>query len=445
MYHTNEADGVRLSATRLGLVCCVGCGTCAGICPESAIEMLLNSAGSTYFARQMKGTCTDCGLCAKVCPFAFARSDESESGPADVRHLLMGDFDNCYVGHSMDEMIRFNSSSGGLVTSLLIFALERGIIDGAVVTMMKNEDPFNPKPFVARTRTEILQASGSKYCPVPLNVALKEVLESDEKVALVGLPCHIRGARLAGAVNRTIRDRVVIHLGLFCSHTPSFIGTKFLCRKIGIERSEVSRIEYRTNGWPGGMEIVKRSGEKLRVPNQSTMSRLAFGSLLFSPFGCLFCADATAELADLSFGDPWLEDVLRTERIGKSIVIERTAMGKRILADASACGIIDLSNIDSKRVIESQKATLHFKKMNLIARMRVGRYGCSDSLDGASIEGSSWFNNVLAIPSVVLCNLCNREFAQDFLLRAPMSIILLYESAYSYLYSKLVHRDFEVL
>jgi len=37
---------------------------------------------------------------------------------------------NCYIGHSTDYNIRYNSASGGHVTQLSIFALEVGIIDG---------------------------------------------------------------------------------------------------------------------------------------------------------------------------------------------------------------------------------------------------------------------------------------------------------------------------
>jgi coenzyme F420 hydrogenase subunit beta len=47
------------------------------------------------------------------------------------------------------------------------FALEEGIIDGALVTRMKKDRPLEPEPFIARTREEIIEASKSKYCGVP--------------------------------------------------------------------------------------------------------------------------------------------------------------------------------------------------------------------------------------------------------------------------------------
>jgi len=79
------------------------------------------------------------------------------------------------------------------VTALFIFALEKGLIDGALVTGMKKDKPLEPEPFIARTREKIISARGSKYCSVPANIALKEILKAkeEERFAVVGLPCHI--------------------------------------------------------------------------------------------------------------------------------------------------------------------------------------------------------------------------------------------------------------
>lgn len=67
------------------------------------------------------------------------------------------------------------------------------MIDGALVARMNSNDPLEPQPFIARTREEILEASRSKYCPVPVNILIKDVLKEDERYTFVGLPCHIHG------------------------------------------------------------------------------------------------------------------------------------------------------------------------------------------------------------------------------------------------------------
>ena len=136
-----------------------------------------------------------------------------EEGSDVSNNIHIGNYLKCYLGHSTDYDIRFNSSSGGLITQLLIFALEEGIITGALVTRMKKDKPLEPEPFIARTKKEILDAMGSKYCPVPANIALKEILKSKEgeKFAVVGLACHIHGIRKAEQIYASLKKKIILH------------------------------------------------------------------------------------------------------------------------------------------------------------------------------------------------------------------------------------------
>lgn len=198
---------------------CTGCGTCAGICPTNAIEMVIDKKKGIYKPLIDIEKCTKCGLCYKVCPghsVDFKELNEFVFGK-QPENILLGNYINCYAGHSTDYGIRYNSASGGLVTQLLIFAIEEGIIDGALVTRMKKDNPLEPEPFIARTKEEIIEATGSKYCPVPANITLKEILNSKggEKFAVVGLPCHILGIRNVEQINKKLKSKIVLHLGIF--------------------------------------------------------------------------------------------------------------------------------------------------------------------------------------------------------------------------------------
>ncbi len=192
---------------------CTGCGTCIALCPNDAIEMVIDEKKGVYVPKLDGRKCNNCGICMKVCPghevdFKGLNLEIFGKEPEDI---LIGNYLNCYVGHATDYDIRYNSASGGLVTALLIFALEEGLIDGALVTRMKKDKPLEPEPFIARTREEIIEARGSKYCPVPANVALREILEANEgeRFAVVGLPCHIHGMRRAQRVDARLKERVV--------------------------------------------------------------------------------------------------------------------------------------------------------------------------------------------------------------------------------------------
>ena len=359
---------------------CIGCGTCIALCPNDALELTINEKKGIYLPELDEEKCNNCGTCLKVCPghevdFKKLNLEIFGKAPEDT---LIGNYLNCYMGHAINYDIRYDSSSGGLVTALLIFALEEGIIDGALVTRMKKDNPLEPEPFIARTREEIIEASKSKYCPVPANIALKEILASKEgeRFAVVGLPCHIHGIRKAERINKNLKEKIVLHLGLLCGHPPNFMGTEFFLQKLNIKKEDVKKIDYRGKGWPGNITITLKDNSKIvisRVGSERSRSlnlhyETAF-HLHFFPKRCLVCCDGICEFADISFGDTWmLPELVLGEKIGKSLIISRTEIGERLLKNATYKGIVELENIGQDKTIQSQEQMLLFHK-NLKARI----------------------------------------------------------------------------
>jgi len=333
---------------------CTGCGTCAGICSKNAIVMKINWSKGIYEPIIDDAKCNNCGVCYKACPghgvdfidlseFIFGKQAE------DTR---LGNYSNCYAGYSTDGNLRFNSSSGGLVTQVLIFALKEGIIDGALVTRMKKDRPLEPEPFIARTEEEIMASSGSKFSPVAVNVALKEILNAkkDEKFAFVGLPCHIQGVRKAEKLHKELKGKIVLHLGLFCdSGVPSFTGIEYFMKQMGIKVKEIKRIDYRRGEFPPGMMRIEHEKitqvDHLRFWN--TIFRLPF---VFIPQRCILCCDSRADLADVSFGSWWwgLGGENKTEKSDLTAVICRNDIGNKIMNVAKEKTKINLIKIDGK-------------------------------------------------------------------------------------------------
>lgn len=349
---------------------CTGCGTCVALCPTSAIEMLKDNSKGIYVAKSDNEKCNKCGICYQVCPgysvdFKALNSEIFGKEPEDI---LVGSYLNCYIGHATDYNIRYNSSSGGLVTALLIFALEKGLIDGALVTKMNDKNPLVPQTFIAKTRDEIISASKSIYCPVPANVALKEIHKSDGKFAVVGIPCHIHGIRKAEMINKELKEKIVLHIGLFCSHTPNFLGTTSLLKRLRIKKEDVIRLDYRGEGWPGYMKISLKDGELLLLQDYWDF----VGSDFFTPRRCLMCSDNLNELADISFGDAWLSE-LSGDKIGKSIIMSRTNVGEQFLHDAMSENIVGLESATADDVKRSQLDIIHLKKKCLKARLNIFR------------------------------------------------------------------------
>ena len=233
---------------------------------------------------------------------------------------------------------------------------------------MSEDNPLEPQPFIARTREEIISASKSKYCPVPANIVLREILTEDGKFAVVGLPCHIHGIRKAEALNKKLKDRIVLHIGIFCGHAPTFLWTEFHLRRKGIRKEEVAKLDYRGGGWPGRMSISLRNGGKRFVPYGDTWG-------YFSNFcyyrRCTLCCDQAAELADISFGDAWLPEFAR-DKVGKSIVICRDKRGEEILQDAASQGKLELDRVGGEKAIQSQGG-FYYKKRVIVTSFAFSR------------------------------------------------------------------------
>jgi coenzyme F420 hydrogenase subunit beta len=359
----------------------------------------------------------------------------------DINHFLIGNFEAFYLAYSTKDKIRFDSSSGGTVTSLLIYALDKGIINGALVTKMSKEHPIMPEPFIAKTKEELIEAAKSKYCPVPTNIAIREILKHDGKIAVIGLPCHLKGFELAEKVNQTLKEKIVLHLGIFCSHTDTFNGIQYVLAKCNINIADIEEISYRGGGWPGGINIRLKNGVEKKVPLTTPLWMAFHDSLFFSPHCCLFFSDVTAESADISFGDPWLPEIMSTEKKGKSILIVRSERGRELLNSAVIDGEVAVSPIDLDTVITSQKTFIHFKKINLKERVQIKRLLGKNYMDYSCPVMLSPFNKVIAFIYILNYYLFSKKIVVKIFSNIPVKIIQLYLAVLFTIRHKVIEKD----
>jgi coenzyme F420 hydrogenase subunit beta len=355
---------------------CHGCGTCYAVCPVEAISITRNHSLGVYQPVVDEHICSQCGVCVRVCPghavdFVALYDQVFARQPEDA---WLGVHINRYLARAMDEEVRFNSSSGGLATTLLIFALEQGIIDKAIVTRMNGERPLEPEVIAADTKEGIISAMGSKYCPVPVNMALRSVLKDDAKFAIVGLPCHLHGLRKLEAIKPELRKKIILRIGLMCSNTATFLGTEYFLRKKGIDPEDVRTLSYRGRGWLGSIVVSLKDGPERLFPRVSSDRRdqvihsAAFHHAFASP-RCLVCCDHMAEFSDISLGDPRLPELVRREKVGKSLVVTRNSVGESLFRAALSAKAIALDEVLTRdRLYCGQN--IEFKRHNATIRAR---------------------------------------------------------------------------
>ena len=349
---------------------CTGCGVCAAVCPRDAIDMTTDESRGCFVPQVRREDCRPCGLCYGACPgYGVDFDGLSQHLFGDVpQDLALGRYLACYVGHAGNVHLRTNSASGGIVTALLLMALEHHLIDGALVTRMRSDNPLMPESFIARTKQEILSAVGSKYCPVAAGTALREILSAEGRYAVVGLPCHIQGIRKAEQEMPGLTERIRYRISIACSFNYSFHGTRRFIESLGIPPDEVQELQYRGRGWPGSMLLRLKDGSATVIPLADYYRRLG----PFSLWRCLMCSDMFGELSDLSCGDAWFPELLRTDKAGSSFVISRTPESEELLETAAACEAVELSELAVHTLLASQGQAL-FKKRKLKARMLLAR------------------------------------------------------------------------
>ena len=340
---------------------CHRCGSCVGICPTKVLGL----DKQEYPIVENLSACTDCDLCVKVCPgdefdaIGIAKElFEKVPDPKDMH----GHFEQAYLSHSRDEELRENSTSGGLITGLLIHLLERGEIDGALVVGSEGDEKWKGRPFIARSKEDLLESTKSKYAIAPTNVAFEEIRQQKGRYAVVGLPCQIHGFHKAARLDKRLKERVVLTIGLFCHAAVEHEPMQLLWDELGEKQKRVKRFISRVGKHPGTphLEIENESGEgsyleplyfpKATGYRPSSMEIINIMYRLYTPDRCLTCYDSTSEFADIAVGDPWLpppEDDIDFKD-GYSFALARTKRGQVFLEQADKAKAIRLRKIDAK-------------------------------------------------------------------------------------------------
>ena len=345
---------------------CVGCGVCSDVCPASAIE--IRSERGVYRPHIKEDRCLSekgCSLCLKVCPGIGMElcktSEKLFSSDEHNAHNYVGRYLSCHTGYSTDVDLRYRSSSGGLVSQLLIYLLEKKYIDGAVVTAYDRDSVFLNKPFIARSREDVLRGRGSKYCPVSFDGIVKEIECSSGRYVIVGVPCHIQALRKYEKIRPKFRERVFGYFSLYCSNQRSFYVTEYIFNRFGLDRSELTDFSYRSYGCLGSMVACRNgcSDPFFSVPFKSYDGLRSF----FVPRRCISCIDHFGELADLSFGDIHYGKYCQDE-IGTGSLVVRSEVFSNVLKCAEEDGAICLTDLEDDVLCSSQKVLRQKKGRN---------------------------------------------------------------------------------
>lgn len=330
---------------------CNTCGACKFTCPKNAIEFK-ETIGGYLFPKIDNKICTNCGLCVKVCPGIHFGKTLIEKMPTDP---FVGNIISCYVGKSLNEEVYTNAQSGGIATALLLNELQANRIQAAIVTVMKEGNPPRAAVQVAYSCEEIIASQKSKYSPVPVLEALREIESRNLDFGIVGLPCQIHGLLNILDIKPQLKDKIKLKIGLICDRTMTRAATDYLVSKAKLD-SEITILHFRdksANGYPGSVNILRGKGGKGDNVSMPPSTRMDIKDL-FTPARCWLCFDKLNIYSDITIGDPWGISIA-DHHLGESVVIIRTEKGEGLIKNAVENNAIKLREIQCQDVIKGQK------------------------------------------------------------------------------------------
>ncbi|PHJ69058.1 hypothetical protein VF14_02620 [Nostoc linckia z18] len=257
--------------------------------------------------RPAKELCSECGLCdtyyihyvKEACAFLNQQIGELEE-ETHRRSRNLDHPDELYFGVHQDMMAARKQQPiagaqwTGIVSSIAIEMLNRGLVEGVVCVQNTKEDRFQPMPIIARTPEEILAAKVNKPTLSP-NLSVLEQIEKSgmKRLLVIGVGCQIQALR---AVEKQLGLEKLYVLGTPCVDNVTRAGLqKFLETT---SRSPDTVVHY---------EFMQDFRVHFKHEDGSTETVPFFGLKtnklkdVFAP-SCMSCFDYVNSLADLVVG-----------------------------------------------------------------------------------------------------------------------------------------------
>ena len=316
---------------------CCECGSCVLVCPHNVIDyvdgkpkQVAKATGAFDFCGISEGI--GCDVCAQVCPRLNPREFELVDalyGQDQPHKGAFGSYRRIVAARAVAPEIMERAQDGGVVTAMLRWAFERGVIDGAAVSVADPERPAQPMPKLVTNVDELMTSAGSWYTYCPNNLALADADRLGvERVAFVGVPCQVTPVRKMQMVDESYLvngrkkdkhierqtkflkgygSRVTLTIGLLCTEVFTYDGLMVdkIQGELGIPLTDIKKFNVK-----GKVLIYKKDGSLVEMKLKTAQE--------YARPECHHCGDFSAELADISCGGvgamDWTITILRTER-----------------------------------------------------------------------------------------------------------------------------------
>ena len=321
-------------------------------------------------SKYYKKYCVGCGLCKSE--FGCKKQKDKGFVYYDIEHVdrkflnnvcpvsgkvqkyyedsVWGKITQKYYGWSLNKKIRYNASSGGTITSLAIFLLEKKYVDGIVQIKRNESEPISTEVVLSKTKEEVLKCIGSRYSNSSVLEDLSRIIKPNCKYALIGRPCDISTLKNYQETYGKYNN-IIYTISFFCAGNPSDNANYKLLKKMGLQDvTNCKKMNYRGNGWPGYATAVDVNNKEYKMRYAESWGDYLGRDIRLM---CKFCIDGCGTAADISCGDGWYLNEnnfpLFDENEGRNLIFVRTEKGNELIKNAIKENYIEIQNFDETK------------------------------------------------------------------------------------------------
>jgi coenzyme F420 hydrogenase subunit beta len=334
---------------------CTGCGACYYACSKGAVT--LTDVQAAGIRPTFDSSCASCTECLSICPGHHLDAELATGHTANPEDF---DFESgpaleVWEGYAADRELRFRASSGGLLSAIALYCLEREQMEFVLHTGMNDAKPWTNKTVQSRNRHELLERTGSRYAPASPCDGLRSIEKSSKPCVFIGKPCDAAAVTMLRKERSELDRNLGLVLTFFCAGTPSTRATLNLIESLDMSRNDITAVSYRGQGWPGEFRVISNDGGRQKsLSYKESWGRLSH----YRPLRCQLCPDGLGRIADISCGDAW-ERFEGSGDMGRSIAVVRTRKGQEILHKAVEAGYLKVEAVGRAAINAGQPSQIN--------------------------------------------------------------------------------------
>lgn len=321
------------------------------VCPQKAIRIRFDKDSGLFLPQVDASSCIGCGRCFEGCPSA----ELPESALGGKRTLVRRKPLAVFASYARDAGLRWNATSGGVISSLIVKLFASGRYSRAYVVEYDNFSGNQAELAPVTDLRGVTAAGKSKYIPVSSARVIAAIREKTIAGSIVVCtPCQLKVMRREMRASG-LDDTDVLFIGLFCQSMFNYNIYSHYARAYG----RFDRLFFREkepNGWPGDTTLLTADSRR-KVSRRVRMSL----KNVYPVKCCGLCSDKLNEDADISVGDCYVSGFSSPDGLkGVSSVVVRTARGQEAF-DACRSALVSVPmTYDMVRLSQKTMPTTEF-------------------------------------------------------------------------------------